>query len=140
MIKKILNPGSYPANIDWVLLLLRVIGGSFMLTHGIGKYYKLIGDAPITFQDPLGVGATASLTLAVITEVFCAVLLIFGIGTRLMAIPLLITMLGAAFIVHGSNGFGKMEMALLYSVIFLALTIAGGGKYSVDNVLYAKLK
>ena len=63
MIKHILNPGNYHRNINIVLLILRVTVGFFMLSHGMGKFYKLIGDAPIQFADPLGIGASASLTL-----------------------------------------------------------------------------
>ncbi len=138
MIKKILNPGYYPRNINHVLLILRVVGGSFMLTHGLGKFFELIGNGPISFPDPLGVGATTSLTLAVFTEVICAILLIFGLATRFAAVQLLITMLVAAFVVHANDGFGKQEFALLYGVIFLSLTLTGGGKISFDNLIYSK--
>jgi len=141
MIKKILNPGNYPKNIDLVLLILRVVGGSIMLTHGLGKFSKLLGDDPIHFADPIGIGATASLALTVFAEVACSILLIFGFATRLAAIPLLITMLVAVFIVHANDGFGKMELALLYGVIYLVITIAGAGKISMDNwLLYKKIK
>ena len=140
MIKKILNPGNYPKKIDLVLLILRVVGGGFMLTHGIGKFFKLIGDDPISFADPLGVGVTTSLALTVFTEVFCAIFLIFGLATRFAALQLLITMLVAAFIVHVNDGFGKQEFALLYGVIFLSITITGVGKISLDNGIYSKIK
>lgn len=138
MIKHILNPGNYHRNINIVLLILRVTVGFFMLSHGMGKFYKLIGDAPIQFADPLGIGASASLTLAVFSEVLCSILLIIGLGTRLAAIPLLITMLVAAFIVHGADGFGKQELALMYAAIYLAIALAGAGKISLDYLLNKK--
>lgn len=138
MIKHILNPGNYHRNINIVLLILRVTVGFFMLSHGMGKFYKLIGDAPIQFADPLGIGASASLTLAVFSEVLCSILLIIGLGTRLAAIPLLITMLVAAFIVHGADGFGKQELALTYAAIYLAIALAGAGKISLDYLLNKK--
>lgn len=140
MIKNIFNPGSYPKNINIVLLILRVVGGSFMLTHGLGKFSNLFGDAPIQFADPIGIGVEASLALAVFAEVFCSILLILGLATRFAAIPLLSTMLVAAFIVHANDGFGKMEMALLYGVIYLVIIIAGAGKISMDNWIDSKLK
>lgn len=139
MIKNIFNPGSYPNNINISLLLLRFAGGGFMLTHGIGKFYKLIGDAPIEFADPLGVGVTASLVLVVFAEVFCSVSLIFGIATRLSAIPLIITMLVAAFIAHANDGFGKQELPLLYTVIYIVLVISGSGKIAVDRWINEKI-
>lgn len=140
MIKNIFNPGTYTKNINLILLILRVVAGTFMLSHGWGKLFKLIGDDPIKFADPIGVGVTASLALTVFSEVFCSILLILGTATRFAAIQLLITMLVAAFIVHANDGFGKMELALLYGAMYLIITIAGAGKYSVDNWLYSKLK
>lgn len=59
MIKKIFNPGNYPLKIDYILVLLRLVLGSFMLAHGWGKFLKLIGNEPIEFADPIGLGATA---------------------------------------------------------------------------------
>lgn len=140
MIQKILNPGSYSKNIDIALLILRLTVGFFMLSHGMGKFYNLIGDAPIQFPDPLGVGTTASLGLAVFSEVLCSILLIVGLGTRLAAIPLIITMLVAAFIIHATDGFGKQELPLMYVAIYLVIAIAGAGKISIDNWLHKKIK
>jgi|SRR5690554_2352276 len=140
MIKKLFNPGKYPKNIDLVLFLLRITAGVFMLTHGWGKFLKLIGDAPISFADPLGVGEVPSLILTVFSEVFCSILLILGLTTRLIAIPSFITMMVAAFVVHADDGFGKMELALLYGVIYLVLFIAGAGKISLDHIISKRIK
>lgn len=139
MIKNIFNPGNYSKNIDFVLLLLRLVVGGFMLTHGIGKFEKLFSGEPITFPDPIGVGATASLALVVFSEVFCSLFLIFGIATRLSSIPLIITMLVAVFIAHAADGFGKQELPLLYTVIYIVLVISGSGRIAFDNWMYQKL-
>lgn len=139
MIKTIFNPGSYSKNIDFALLILRLTGGGFMLSHGIGKFFKLFGDDPIQFADPLGVGVTASLALTVFAEVLCALFLIVGFASRLSAIPLIITMLVAAFVVHANDGLGKQELPLLYTVAYLVIAIAGAGKYSIDNLIYKKV-
>lgn len=139
MIKNIFNPGNYSKKIDFVLLLLRLVVGGFMLTHGIGKFEKLFSGEPITFPNPIGVGATASLALVVFSEVFCSLFLIFGIATRLSSIPLIITMLVAAFIAHAADGFGKQELPLLYTVIYIVLVISGSGRIAFDNWMYQKL-
>jgi len=139
MIKNIFNPGNYLNNINFVLLILRLTVGIFMLTHGIGKFSTLFGDEPIQFPDPIGVGTTASLALTVFSEVFCSILLILGLGTRLAAIPLLITMLVAAFIIHANDGFGKQELGLIYAAIYLVIAITGAGKISIDNWIYDKI-
>lgn len=134
-LKQIFNPGTEARNLSLVLLLLRVAAGIFMLTHGLGKFDRLFGDEVIQFADPLGVGATASLALTVFAEVFCSVLLILGLGTRLAAIPLLITMLVAALIVHSNDGFGRQELGLLYAVIYITLLVLGAGTYSLDYLI-----
>lgn len=138
MIKQIFNPGKYSKNIDFSLLTLRILGGGFMLSHGIGKFFKLFGDEPIKFADPIGVGETTSLALTVFAEVFCAIFLIVGFATRLSAIPLFITMLVATFIVHANDGFGKQELPLLYAAIYLVIALLGAGKYSVDKLFYKR--
>ena len=140
MIKRLLNSGNYPPQINLILFIFRVGAGVFMLTHGWGKFLILIGNEPIQFADPLGIGAAPSLFLTVFAEVFCSFLIILGLTTRLAVIPLLITMSVVAFIVHANDGFGKMEMPLLYGFMYLAIAIAGAGKYSLDNLIFNKLK
>lgn len=134
----IFNPGDYSNIASSALLLLRMIVGIFMLTHGIGKFMMLVGDGPIRFVDPIGLGVTASLILVVFAEVFCSIFLIVGVATRLAVIPLLVTMLVAALITHASDPFIKKELPLLYAAIFIVITLAGAGKYSIDSWIYKR--
>jgi putative oxidoreductase len=120
------------------LLVLRLAAGSFMLSHGIGKLMMLMGDGPIQFLDPIGVGVTTSLLLTVFAEFFCSIFLIFGFATRLSSVPLLITMLVAALIVHAPDEFGRKELPLIYAVIYFVLLLIGAGKYSVDQYIYQR--
>jgi len=140
MIKKLMYPGEYNRNMDYMLLIVRLIGGIFMLTHGWGKLERLLGDDPIKFADPLGVGDATSLVLAVFSEVFCAILLIIGFATRYATIPLIITMLVAAFIVHSGDPFAKQELPILYATIYIVNAVAGAGKYSLDYILFVRKK
>lgn len=135
-LKNTFNPGNYPKNIDFMLILLRITVGVFMLSHGIGKFTTLFGGEPIQFPDPIGVGASASLALTVFAEVLCSILLIFGLATRFAAVSLLITMLVAAIIVHATDGFGKQELPLLYALVYFVIAIAGAGKISIDNWIF----
>jgi len=140
LIKRSFDTGSYPDSISISLLLLRVIAGVFMLTHGYGKFLSLFADGPVQFADPIGIGVTASLILAVFAEFFCSIFLIFGVATRFSAIPLLITMLVAALIVHAPDPFARKELPLLYAAVYIAIAIAGAGKYSVDNWIFKNRK
>lgn len=121
------------------LLILRVGTGAMMLFgHGWGKLAGFSDKAGV-FPDPLGIGSAASLGLATFAEFFCAIGLIFGFATRLSALPLVINMLVAAIIVHSDDPWGKKEFALLYAVPFITLLFTGGGKYSLDAVVWPRL-
>ena len=116
------------------VLILRVVAGGFMLVHGLQKLEMLKAN-PVQFADPIGIGEPASLTLAVFAELVCSALLILGLLTRLAAIPLIITMLVAVFIVHSADGFEKQELGGLYLAIYIVLIITGAGKFSVDRLI-----
>ena len=132
---KLLGPKANSAVTNLWLLILRVSSGGFMLTHGIPKFLKLIDGGTISFADPFGFGPTISLILAVFAEFLCSVLLIVGIGTRLVTVPLITTMSVAAFYVHGNDPFQRKELALLYLLIFLTILVFGGGKYEAGKLL-----
>ena len=102
--------------------------------HGLPKLLAF-AEKSETFSDPLGVGAATSLTLAVFAELFCSVLVILGLLTRIAAGPLTFTMLVAAFVVHAGDPFGKRELALVYATIFAALLFTGPGRLSLDHVI-----
>ncbi|SHE70163.1 putative oxidoreductase [Mariniphaga anaerophila] len=123
------------ANVNFALLLLRAGVALMMLTHGYPKLMHLLSGEPITFPAVPGLGVTLSFVLTVFAEFLCSILVLLGLGTRLSAIPLAITMAVAAFYAHGSDPFASKEMALLYLTIFVVLALTGGGKYSVDHVL-----
>lgn len=119
---------------DYGKLVLRLLFGGMMLVHGIPKLQKLFAGAPFEFPDPLGVGALATLVIAVIAEVVCAILIIVGWKTRWATLPLIVTMMVAAFVQHGGDGFGQMEKALLYLAGYIAIGFLGAGRYSIDRV------
>ena len=104
-----------------------------LLTHGIPKIQSLFGPEEIEFPDPFGLGPGISLALAVFAEVICSVLVILGFKTKLAVIPIIITMLVAAFYAHWADPFGYKELSLLYCAVFLSLLFTGAGQYSIDG-------
>lgn len=119
------------------LLVARVAIGLFMLTHGLPKLQTLLsGD--IKFADPIGIGTTPSLILAVFAEFVCSVLLILGLATRLAVIPLMITMLVAILTIHAADPFEKKELPVLYLLFYLGFLILGAGRYSIDHFIAGK--
>ena len=117
-----------------VSLLLRIAGGGLMLIHGFPKLMKLI-NGEMGFVDPIGFGPEFSLVLTVFAEFICAVLILIGLFTRYATIPLIVTMLVAAFVVHGADPMAKKELALIYFIIYTTILILGSGKYSFDSMI-----
>lgn len=123
------------ATTDIALLVARVGIGAIMLTHGIPKMMMLFSVAPVQFPPVMGLSPELSLGLAVFAEVLCSVFLIAGFATRLAVIPLIATMLVAAFIIHSADPFGKQEPSLQFLLAYVVLLLAGSGKYSIDYLL-----
>ncbi len=133
--KRLFQTGTKEEYLNILVLLLRISIAAFMITHGWPKLSKLMAGGEIQFGDPIGLGPGISLILTVFAEFFCSILLAIGLGTRLATIPLMITMLVAAFIAHGADPFRQKEVALLYLLIYLTLFVTGSRKYSIDYLL-----
>ena len=133
--KKIFNTALPENYVHVFLLIFRITVGIFMLTHGIPKLLKLTSGVEIQFADPYGLGPAFSLVLVVFAEFFCSILVILGLGTRLAVIPLMITMMTAAFYAHADDPFATKEKPLLFLIIFALLFVFGSGHYSIDRIL-----
>jgi len=114
------------------LLILRLGFGGFLMTHGVPKINRLF-ESPIKFVDLFGMGDTLTLILTLIGEVIAPVFIIIGFKTKLAAIPSAITMAVAAFVIHAKDDLGTKEHALLFLIAFVAIMLAGPGKYSIDG-------
>ncbi len=119
---------------DISIFLARIFFSSFMITHGIPKFYRIF-EEKIRFADPIGLGKELSLYLATFSELIAPALIIIGLKTRFFSVFPVITMIVAAFIVHGDDPFKKMEPALLFLVGFSIILINGPGKISLDYYL-----
>jgi putative oxidoreductase len=123
-------------------LVLRVTVGVVFVGTGWGKLHSL--DDVTTFFTELHIPAPALQARIVAgTEFFGGLLLLVGLGTRLVALPLAFTMaiaiataklsdVGDAF-----DFFGLDEWT--YLVIFAALAIVGPGAASLDAVVARRL-
>lgn len=89
-------------------LLLRLYLAPVLMQAGWNKMSHF-GDTVAWFGNPdwgLGLPAPAVLAaLAVAAEFFGAIFLLIGLATRWVSIPLMVTMLVAAFTVHWPNGW-----------------------------------
>ena len=115
-------------HLDGALLFLRLFIGGMMLSHGGTKLATFS-----VLSATLGVGSTLSLLLILFAEVGCSCLLIFGLMTRLAALPLMFGMLMAFFVIHGADPFAVRELPLLYLGVYVFLLWGGAGSYSLDE-------
>lgn len=116
---------------DAGLLVLRLAGATFA-THGYAKIFTEKG-VPTGDVEAHGLPLPEVLAwAAALTELGGGILVLVGIYTRVSATFCAITMAVAAFVIHGDDGFGMMEFALVYLLIFVTLALTGPGRYSGD--------
>lgn len=119
---------------DLALLILRIVFGVMMITHGLAKIADF-ANLSMGFPDPIGLGSKTSLILIICAEVGASALIIIGAITRLAAIPLIFGMVVAAFILHSPVSLSGSELPLIYLAFYICLLICGAGKYSVDGLI-----
>ena len=113
--------------------LLRIVAAAAFMQHGAQKLFGLLGGVD-------GQGGTVQLMsqfgLAGVLEFFGGLLLLIGLFTRPVAFVLAGEMAFAYFIAHFPQGFWPAqnggEPVVLFCFIFLYLSAAGAGPWSVD--------
>lgn len=137
--RRIFGASGGGARQDLGLLLLRLaLGGSLFLKHG---WEKVTGFARMAqhFPDPIHIGPVPSLVIALIGDAVCSILVALGFLTRPAAFFAACNITVAWALVHHFEFFGHGggpdhgELCVLYIGGFLALAIAGPGRYSLDR-------
>jgi putative oxidoreductase len=115
------------------LAALRVVAAFLFLQHGTAKLFHVPHVAEFDSLHVLSL-----IGFAGVLEITGSVLLLLGLFTRLAAFILSGEMAVAYFIAHASQGhffspaLNQGEEAVLYCFIFLFLSVAGGGAWSID--------
>ncbi|MEN2998301.1 MAG: DoxX family protein [Brevinematia bacterium] len=131
---------------DLGILILRIVSGITMaLFHGWGKLLGIINflsGKEWKFVDKVAnLGLPLPGLFAILTgliEFLCSILLLLGLFTRINALLLTSVMIVALY--YNIRSGNPYELTLLYLAIFISLLILGGGKYSLDHLLYKKGK
>jgi putative oxidoreductase len=132
--KKLLSTNYRPWAFDTMMLLTRLCFGLLILkNHGFGKLVNF-SKMQYVFSDPFHIGSKWSLVLVLFAEVFCALLVIAGLFTRLAVLPLVVAM-GVAFFIAHNHQVEKGEPALLYLCGFIAILLCGPGRVSLDSMM-----
>jgi putative oxidoreductase len=120
------------------LTLLRAVAALILMQHGAQKLFGVLGG----FGGRAG--ATAPLFslmgLAGVLELFVALLVLLGLFTRPAALLLAGEMAIAYFKTHAPRGFwpvlNKGELAVILAFVFLLFAVVGGGRFSLDRLLF----
>ncbi|UAY53154.1 HvfX family Cu-binding RiPP maturation protein [Ferruginibacter albus] len=100
--------------------------------NSVADWFASIGIAAPKFNAYLAAG----------TESVGVALLILGLATRFISIPLIITMIVAIKTVHWANGFDAgdngFEIPLYYLIMLFALLANGPGRISIDYFIKKK--
>jgi putative oxidoreductase len=112
---------------DWGLLFLRLTGSLLLLqVHGLPKLLNYQEQLRV-IEDPFGLGANLTLSLAIFAEVLCPVLIIAGVLARLACLPILAVLLIALLVVHPDWSLAQGQFAWLLLIVFGTVLIAGSG-------------
>lgn len=126
---------------DTGLLIFRLVFGLVLIYgHGFEKMSVVLSGQEIQFMDPIGIGASTSYYMAAFAEGVCAILLILGLFSRIATLILSINFL-VIFIFHAfmiGDGFDVLELRFFYLFSFIALTLTGPGKLSLDYLLWRR--
>ncbi len=120
------------STIDLGLLLMRVGFSLSLMTHGYGKFIKVL-EGNFQFGDPIGIGSIASLILAMFSEFIAPIAIILGWKTRIATLFPTITMLVAFTIAHSGDPFSTKEKSFLFLLAFITLFFTGPGKFALGK-------
>lgn len=126
--------------LDYGLLFLRIGAAVFIWTFHMSRKLGNIPKELHEFPDPLGIGHAPSFVMAVGAEGLCSILVAIGIATRIVSIPIVLTMM--MVLVLGARGFegADVQSALLYALPYLTLILTGPGRWSFDHGLWPRLR
>jgi putative oxidoreductase len=124
--------------VSFLLLLIRLFFGILFFMHGLDKLTNF-NELSLTYPSVLGFGSYMTLMVAIFCEFACSMFLLVGLMTRIILIPMVLSMAVAFFDIHDGM-MPEGELSLIYLVIFLGLFIAGPGRYSVDYLIDTRIQ
>ena len=112
---------------------------TMIAAHGLPKILNF-SEHSAQFPDPLGIGPSLSMAMAILGEVGCSLAILAGIRVREAALGLMGTMGLIFFVFHKDAPFEAKELSFMYFLISLSLVLLGGGNYTLPNFVRKLLR
>lgn len=113
------------------------LGAIMVFSHGWEKISKF-SDMQDSFVKFMGLGSSVSLTLSLIAEFFCGLLIVLGLFTRGAALLLIINMLVAITMVHNWRIFQDAQLPFVLLAGWVVILLLGPGRISLDALVFKK--
>jgi putative oxidoreductase len=125
------------------LLVARLTVGVEFVSTGWGKVHNI--DKVVAFFGELGIPAPAfQARVASFTELVCGSLLVVGLGSRLAACPLVVTMVVAILTAKKDDLHGVTDLVgfveWTYIAILALVVVMGPGAFSLDALVGKSLR
>ena len=121
-----------------LILLIRLFFGVLFFMHGLDKMTHF-NELSYTFPSVFGFGSYVTLMLAIFCEFACSLFLMAGCLTRIVLLPMIVSMAVAFFDIHDAM-MPDGELSLIYFIVFFGLFLIGPGRYSVDYLIDMRVK
>ena len=133
--KKLLSPS--PIWLDGGLALVRIITGYFMYYHGKEVFDEELMKGYQTWDSFKGFSSPSFMVyMGKGAELVAGILLMAGLFTRFAALIVIGTMAYISFFVADGEIWYKDQHPFMFVLMGFVFFFAGGGKYSLDNLVF----
>ncbi len=127
---------SAPLSIDW-LVIVRIVLGILIMKHGFVLFDSEAMKGSAGFLASLNIPAPQLMAyVSKSAEFFGGLCLVLGLFTHFAGGVLVFNMFIAIWTAHQFNIFKDGELAFVYLLFFAVFGLLGGGRYSLDHLLF----
>ena len=130
----------YGVTSDLAYLVVRVTVGLMLIPHGYIKTMAMGASAVAAMLTRYGIEPALPFAYLIIAiETIGGIMIAIGLLTRPVAVLAVIEFIVIIFVAHWHRGYGAsgggIEFPLMWGLMLLAITLRGGGPWSVDRKL-----
>lgn len=130
---------STPFNAEFILALIRILIGFFLIVHGYEVFDKTKMADYGTWIPPFGTGSAITVSyIGKSLELIAGILLTIGLFTRLASIALIATLWLIAFGIGEGRIFAEEQHPFLLGLFGVLYLFMGGGRWSLDARLFGR--